>query len=655
MLEAGRGHAWREVVLPIGLLVLVGPALPVASGWLWPVIALALVALGLFARRSQEIAIDGLPRSAEIALVALVGAVALITGTVIARAIGAVFIRFPAAIPVVVVWILAVGIAWVRGRARALGLVVVILLVPLAASWGVAHEARGIDARGFAHSGPIYGIHPFQSTAVRIDGFGPHDIPINDFVEPDGHRGYSPEALAANLERTLHAIAETRYAEGPARARRAFGEATVTSVVTPGVQERLDKPPDSETQPRLVVTSGGVGPQSRVEFRCPGAPVDPRPLPADPVTEQMCPRKYTTEASAGLGLTGRWSGYFEARGNEQLGLSRLIGQTRSDDAQGRRLVIRELRWWAALLWIGVAGLAALGGRALEPVARLGGFWAAVTLLTLVGLLTWQPGHGLGTIGAIESAPTAHVSAWLAALVLCACGSGRARAPAGLSIVVVLAVTVALTGAIQAISWITPALYEVTATDAIDGRWLAFERFVLPFGARLADAVGLELAHAEALVAGALTTALIGAFAALLGELRAAAQRFEVGGWRIPVIVALLAASGAGLAWSRQTWGGALLLPAAIALLVVARSVQSRGIGPQAASIAGIALAAVSLVQAAGAADRPGPFLTVTLAAGWILVMAAGVLVWGAVKGRRADRSNGLTKPTAGPRNPATGG
>jgi hypothetical protein len=110
-----------------------------------------------------------------------------------------------------------------------------------------------------------------------IDGYGPFDLPINDFVEPDGSRGYGPEALAEALQRDLAQIAEQQFADGPARAYQAFAGARVEAVVLPAQQERLDRPVEAPTEPRLVVWSGTTGWRSRVEFVCPGQRNDPRP------------------------------------------------------------------------------------------------------------------------------------------------------------------------------------------------------------------------------------------------------------------------------------------------------------------------------------------------------------------------------------------
>ena len=62
---------------------------------------------------------------------------------------------------------------------------------------------------------------------------------MNDYVEPDGYRGYGPEALAATIELALHDIAHTHYSDGPARARVAFGEATTAQKFTNMADEAL--------------------------------------------------------------------------------------------------------------------------------------------------------------------------------------------------------------------------------------------------------------------------------------------------------------------------------------------------------------------------------------------------------------------------------
>ena len=78
--------------------------------------------------------------------------------------------------------------------------------VPIAGVAGERWEAAGVGAQGWAASGQLLGIHPFQTTAVIVDGYGPHDIPVNDYVEPDGSRGYGPDELAAALQHAIRSI-----------------------------------------------------------------------------------------------------------------------------------------------------------------------------------------------------------------------------------------------------------------------------------------------------------------------------------------------------------------------------------------------------------------------------------------------------------------
>ncbi|MCA9710448.1 MAG: hypothetical protein KDK70_31700, partial [Myxococcales bacterium] len=159
----------------------------------------------------------------------------------------------------------------------------------------------------------------------------------------------------------LVSIAERVYPEGPARVRRALVDAEVEAVQTPPVWERLDREPIDDVQSRFVVRSGSFGRGSRVEFVCPGRRIDPRGPQGETVMNKMCPDKYASEASAGLGVTGRWSGYSERRGNDRVGLFALWGWTRSDDAEGRRVLERETRLWAWMV-LGLVGLLGLRRR-----------------------------------------------------------------------------------------------------------------------------------------------------------------------------------------------------------------------------------------------------------------------------------------------------
>ncbi|MCA9701517.1 MAG: hypothetical protein KC431_28615, partial [Myxococcales bacterium] len=127
----------------------------------------------------------------------------------IARSLGRVVIAVPAASPALAVILLGLWLGpkiAARGGARSRAAIAVTILVASSAAalgLGLQLEREGPGVRGVARSGPVIGIHPRQAVAVRIDGFGPHDLLIDDFVEPDGRRGYDPEALAARLELEL--------------------------------------------------------------------------------------------------------------------------------------------------------------------------------------------------------------------------------------------------------------------------------------------------------------------------------------------------------------------------------------------------------------------------------------------------------------------
>ncbi|HEY0137798.1 MAG TPA: hypothetical protein VGB85_27120, partial [Nannocystis sp.] len=260
----------------VGLVLLAGPGLPLAWGLLPAALALALaVVVGRWRTRDRapedlEAAPGSSPAPWLLAPLLVLPAIVLVA--VAARVIAAMCVASPPAIAaLVVLCVLAPAIGGAR-RGLGIGLALAIAALAVAAAIGAARfEAAGPGARGFAHSGPILGIHPFQSTAIVIDGFGPFDLPINDYVEPDGSRGYKPAELAEALQRDLAAIAEQQFADGPARAYQAFAGARVEAVLLPAIQERLDRPVEAGTsEPRLLVWSGTTGARSRVEFLCPG-------------------------------------------------------------------------------------------------------------------------------------------------------------------------------------------------------------------------------------------------------------------------------------------------------------------------------------------------------------------------------------------------
>lgn len=275
-------------------------------------------------------------------------ALALLLG-LLARALGRVIIEVPSAL-----WALpvaAVGLALGRSdRAvlaspRAMFALVLALGAALFGSW---FETRGPQPRGLVHSGPIIGVHPRQGVAVRIDGFGPHDLVVDDYVDPPGGLGYDPEHWAAWLELELHAIAQTHYAQGPARAHEAFANAevrVVDAVVPPA--ERGAYP----SRLGVEVRSGTSGEGSTVEFVCPGQTVGARRSVA-PEPSRACPRKYVVDGSTGLGLSSRFPGYTEVRGRDRARLATWLGWPHADARRDRRSLALESGVWLFMLVIG---------------------------------------------------------------------------------------------------------------------------------------------------------------------------------------------------------------------------------------------------------------------------------------------------------------
>lgn len=640
--QRSRPFGLGGVAVAAGLGLVAGLSLPLGRG-LAPALAVGVCAIALVARRGpvgDPARLGALPRAHRLALAALLLAPAIPVVTVAARGLAGLAVAYPASLWALVPALLAAfappGRAWSRGPVLA----VLVAGTFLAGAWGARFEAAGAHARGETWGGPILGIHPFQATAVLVDGYGPFDLPINDFVEPDGSKGYGPEGLAAALERDLHAIAALQYRDyGPARAYEAFAGATVVAEQLPGVPERLDREPDHPTEPRLHVTSGGVGRRSRVEFVCPGAPNDPRPRQPDAVMERMCPDKYSSEASAGLGLTGRWTGYAELLGQPRLGLGRALGWP-------RERVRDELRAWAFIA-IGLVALAAWGarGRAAAGLARWGGgvaLAAAVLsiLLLLPGLSSqveaWAGGGG---------SPAA-IAPWIALLAL---GSGHAaladpdaggaaRGP-WLRILPLLAATLGLAGSLAAATWLVPEL----APPAAVSDPVPLEGLVAGLGEALHRGAGIGLFAAEGIVAAAAVALLVGLLAALLGPVtRVAGSALAPGRPLAAARVALVAVvvPAALLVLSRKTVGAAVLLPAAAAMawmagtglaLAIPARVRGRWLAVLDHLLAA-AIVVVAAIQTLAAYDNHMTRIT--------LIVCAGVTAAGLVLLRRPPGQNG---------------
>ena len=315
-------------------------------------------------------------------LLALAGLLALL-----ARTLARTLVAVPAALWCVPV----IGAAMLLGdastTARRLGAGLLAALALVAALVGARFEAHGVQSRGAVVSGPIIGVHPRQAVAVEIDGFGPHDIVVDDYVEPVhiDQPHYDPQAWAEWLERELHAIAETHYADGPARARAAYAEAEVVVV------DAVVPPAQREAYPSLLgveVRSGTTGEGSTVAFVCPGQVRGPGRHGGHPT--HACPRKYVVDGSTGLGLSSRFPGYTEIRGRDRARLGQWLGWPSGDAQRDRRSLALESGLLLALLL-------ALGiGLAVTDLARTqtSAIMAALALLLAVVVALTHAGDGL---------------------------------------------------------------------------------------------------------------------------------------------------------------------------------------------------------------------------------------------------------------------
>jgi len=614
--------AERSLVLALAspLLVLTGPALALAWG-VAPAVAVLVVAAGLAGWRGRTLAgaggwtavLTGLPRAARVIVGAMFVLPLVIVAAVAARAIAGLIVAAPAlAIGIAVLVVLAPLVGRVRGRgAPVAGLVAA--AVAIAATAGAARwEADAPGARGFAHSGPILGIHPFQSTAIVIDGFGPFDLPINDYVEPDGSKGYGPPELAESLQRTLHAIAEVHFADGPRRAREAFAGATVEAVNSPALAERLDRPTkEGATEPRLIVTSGTTGRRSRVEFVCPGSPADPRPRGADPVMQRMCPDKYASEASAGLGLTGRWTGYTEGRGQARVSLGPVVERLPG-------AALWEERGWAWILLLVLVIATRFAGWSRGLARASGGLWAAgLAVLAVMAVRTWPEVQvGMFEAGPAWASPWA-LAPWIAVvpvMLAVTLGAGAGWALAGGVVVVSLWAA----GLLAAALMMRPG----PAGPSLEG-WIAAIAGRVPADLATAEAIGALVLAAGLLC---LLVLAVGPGAArVAGAVGLRRSGSEGPGRRSGWLGLGIAAAAAGLILSRKTAAGALLLAPALVLALaattgLAATVAGRGRGLRAIDHA-VTVALVVVAASEAWAARSNGFMLAGLVVG---VAAASV-------------------------------
>jgi hypothetical protein len=323
------------------------------------------------------------------------------------RALAGLLIATPAMLVALPLGLAAIGLAPRIASPRGRGLAAIGLAALLigGGALGLAIERAGPTPRGMVHSGPLLGVHPRQAVAVTIDGFGPHDVIADDHVEPvEGVRGHGPASWAERLETELHAIAELHYAEGPARAREAFGRAEVDladPIVLPGERAL------HEAVIGVEIRSGTTGEGSRVEFGCPGAVIDPR-VDRGSAPNADCPRKYARDGSTGLGLSPRWPGYTELRGRDRLRIARWLGWPHGDAASDRRALAIELGLLSLALVVAMLVMARRsasvpGG---SEAAMLGSF--ALFAVALV-----RPGALAGPLAATDVGMLIPLAAWLA--------------------------------------------------------------------------------------------------------------------------------------------------------------------------------------------------------------------------------------------------
>ncbi len=644
--DAAAASGLAGLTVPLGLGLILGLALPLHWGVGLPVAAVFgvwLVTVGRDRAIRRVVAdaggwpqyLAGRPARVRFVLGAATALAGLVFAAAAVRGVGGLLMTYPAAAWPVGGTVLAGLATMVRpgGAGRAMR-TLVIVAVPALAIAGTRWEAAAPDARGWAHSGPLLGIHPFQITSVMVDGFGPYDLPINDYVEPDGGRGYGGPELAEAIENSLHTIAEVHFANGPARARQAFAGARVEFVMTDGVREQLDRKPEFEFHPRFRVTSGTYGPGSRVEFICPGTRNDPRPRKPDPVMNRMCVDKYAAEASAGIGVTGRWAGYTEGRGNERFGLARTVGATRSGDGTGQRVVRWELRAWGFGL-LALAGLmvglrAGVGGRAVTEVA--GGAGLLAIALAVGSALWWMDGT---QVGVFEPAPPwaepFRAGAWVAALIPGAgivhlLGRGRGSEGGwwiGIGFVPALLVTAGVASFLPASSWASPDLW---GTDGL----APLQSFAAGVAGGLSTGLGASVQDAEAVVAGLMAVVCLG-LAVSSVQLGARTLGGIVTGPRegiSMVAVGGLVAGAACLVLSRKTGGGAALLWSALAgTIIVGSALAVLSTGRRAAVLAHVAWLVVAfalVLEPFLAGVEPSPLLLV--GGGLGLVVGFGSLV-----------------------------
>jgi hypothetical protein len=546
--------------LAIACLAASGIVLPWSGPLGWPLAAivcagwLAWQGLGAPSERAKT----QHPRCESLALALLLA--------LLLRSLARVLVSVPMLVSGLVLALLVLGLVARRSSAGATGLVLVALVAGTAL--GELLEREGPTPQGRVDSSPLLGVHPRQAVAITIDGYGPHDVIADDFVEPSGVQGHDPQRWAARLESELHAIAAQHYAEGPARAREAFAAASVV-VVTPAIV------PEDAAKLAIVtgiaVRSGTRGEGSSVAFGCAGAVGDPR-RDAGPRSSE-CPHKYARDGSTGLGLSPRWPGYTELRGRDRLRLATLLGWPSGAPEHDERRLALELALLALAL---LAALAWISRGASRPT--LDGLALLAALLVL----------GLALLDAGAPRRASDPSAMLVLAPLLFAGP-RERSRASLGRVLALALIV-----------------------LVGGSALAGHAGVVALGEALLDPLVLELGASWSLARG--TAGLLLALALLPGAIACARELADAGRQRdLPhpstpwlLVAALLLVLG-----PRKPGDDPALLACAVALLLATSLTAAR---PGARVVAvGLALAAALPLLGPGSRDFVGLAMVAGLA------------------------------------------
>ena len=433
---------------------------------------------------------------------------------------------FPAASAVVLV--LGFGLLLPGGRNRsalvASGALVAVAVV--GAGWlGADREARLEFAHARVQGGPLLGAHPRQSVALAIgSGVGPNlvfPIVLDDYVSVEEDKGYDAVAFAARLQAMLRqsaAISAPLSRPGNARLHLALARAEV------GLAPAADRDATGEVLQRnaLDIRSGLAGYGTSLGFVCPGRLADESPHRDN---RTACPRKYASQANAGLGSSGRWPGHTERLARSPSGAQAWMSTADAEHAPISRFDRRFV--WPWLLVLGLGWAASMRRR--EPPHSLVG---AGAVLGLVGMgafafaaMAWGPPWFDGT-------------AWAGAR---ASGAGQAMGQAmGLGVGGIFGSDALQgVGAVGLAAWVWPR-----ERASVRAGWVSRWLWLGPLALLLfLSAAWLAIAHVDLWPAAIPTRGTASAWIVVLSDL--AARQLGEPGW-VASIEAISAAVGIGV-------------------------------------------------------------------------------------------------------------